>query len=74
MIGLALANAAKHRLVGLLSERLEADGVYAGEVMVAGSVKGTAWDDGKATIDPATIANKFWELYQGRGEIRARVA
>jgi short-subunit dehydrogenase len=73
-MGLALANAAKHKLVGLLSEQLKADGVYVGEVMVAGSVKGTAWDNGSATIDPATIANKFWELYTGRGEIRARVS
>jgi short-subunit dehydrogenase len=72
-MGLALANAAKHKLVGLLSERLKGDGVYVGEVMVAGTVKGTAWDSGNATIEAATIANKFWELYQGRGEIRARI-
>lgn len=73
-MGLALANAAKHKLVGLLSERLEADGIYVGEVMVAGMVKGTAWDSGNATIDPATIANEFWKLYSARGEIRARVS
>jgi NADP-dependent 3-hydroxy acid dehydrogenase YdfG len=72
-MGLALANAAKHKLVGLLAERLKGDGVYVGEVVVAGSVKGTAWDSGNATIDPSTVANKFWELYQARGEIRARV-
>ena len=37
-------------------------------------VRGTAWDNGSApTIDPATIADKFWGLYQGRGETRARV-
>lgn len=72
-MGLALANAAKHKLVGLLSERLKADGVYVGEVMVAGTVKGTAWDKGAATLDPATIANKLWELHQARGEIRARI-
>jgi NADP-dependent 3-hydroxy acid dehydrogenase YdfG len=74
-MGLAVANAAKHKLVGLLSERLKADGVYVGEVMVAGTVKGTAWDNGSGpTIDPATIANKYWELYTNRGEIRARVS
>jgi NADP-dependent 3-hydroxy acid dehydrogenase YdfG len=73
-MGLALANAAKHKLVGLLSERLKADGVYVGEVMVAGMVKGTAWDQGNATIDPKDVATKFWDLYQGRGEIRARIS
>jgi NADP-dependent 3-hydroxy acid dehydrogenase YdfG len=72
-MGLALGNAAKHKLVGLLSQRLKADGIFVGEVMVAGTVKGTAWDSGNANLDPAAIANKFWELYQARGEIRARV-
>lgn len=73
-MGLALANAAKHKLVGLLAQRLKGEGVYVGEVMVAGTVKGTGWDNGSATLDVATIANKFWELYQGRGEVRARVS
>lgn len=73
-MGLALGNAAKHKLVGLLSERLKADGVYVGEVMVAGMVKGTAWDNGSATIDPADIATKFWNLYQGRSDIRDRIS
>ncbi len=72
-MGLALANAAKHKLVGLLAARLSADGIYVGEVNVAGSVKGTAWDNGSATLDPSTIADKFWDLYQARGEVRARV-
>ena len=73
-MGLALANAAKHKLVGLLAQRLKGDGVYVGEVMVAGTVKGTAWDSGSANLDGATIANKFWDLYQARGEIRARIS
>jgi hypothetical protein len=73
-MGLALANAAKHKLVGLLAQRLKGEGIYVGEVMVAGIVKGTAWDNGKATLDASTIANKFWELYQARGEVRARVS
>jgi NADP-dependent 3-hydroxy acid dehydrogenase YdfG len=72
--GLALANAAKHKLVGLLAQRLKGEGVYVGEVMVAGTVKGTAWDQGQATLESSAIANKFWELYQARGEIRARVS
>jgi NADP-dependent 3-hydroxy acid dehydrogenase YdfG len=73
-MGLALANAAKHKLVGLLAERLKGDGIYVGEVMVAGTVKGTAWDTGNATLVAGAIAGKFWELYQARSEIRARVA
>jgi NAD(P)-dependent dehydrogenase (short-subunit alcohol dehydrogenase family) len=73
-MGLSVANAAKHKLVGLLAERLKGDGVYVGEVMVAGMVKGTAWDNGSASIAGATIANKFWELYQARGEVRARIS
>ncbi len=72
--GLALANAAKYKLVGLLAQRLKGDGVYVGEVMVAGTVKGTAWDKGQATLESAAIANKFWELYKARGEVRARVS
>jgi len=72
-MGLALANAAKHKLVGLLSQRLKGDGIYVGEVMVAGTVKGSAWDQGNANLDASNIATKFWELYQARGEIRARV-
>ncbi|HEY8086324.1 MAG TPA: SDR family NAD(P)-dependent oxidoreductase [Polyangiaceae bacterium] len=73
-MGLALANAAKHKLVGLLAERLRGEGVYVGEVVVAGSIKGSAWDSGSASIDAATVANRFWELYQARTEVRARVS
>lgn len=72
LMGVALANAAKHKLVGLLVQALRGDGVYVGEVMVAGAIKGTPWDNG-AGIEPATVAAKFWELYQARDEVRARV-
>jgi NADP-dependent 3-hydroxy acid dehydrogenase YdfG len=74
LMDLAMANAAKHKLVGLLSERLKADGVFVGEVMIAGAVKGTAYADGRPGIDPARIAGEFWRLYQGRGENYARVS
>ncbi len=72
-MGVALANAAKRKLVGMLSQQLKGDNVFVGEVTVAGSVKGTPWGN-DSSIDPATIADKFWELYEGRGEIRGRVA
>ncbi|HEX4196497.1 MAG TPA: SDR family NAD(P)-dependent oxidoreductase [Caulobacteraceae bacterium] len=73
-MGVALANGAKHKLVGLLSERLKADGVYVGEVMVAGMVKGTAWAQAGGGIEPSAIAEQFWTLYRGRGELYARVS
>jgi NAD(P)-dependent dehydrogenase (short-subunit alcohol dehydrogenase family) len=76
-MGVALANAAKFKLVGLLSQALSDDGVYVGEVTVAGIVKGTAWDNGGQEmpgIEGSRIANTFWELYQARGEVRARVS
>jgi hypothetical protein len=37
-MGLAIACAAKHKLVGLLSEKLRADGIAVGEVFVLGIV------------------------------------
>jgi len=73
-MGLAVANAAKHKLVGLLAARLKGDGVFVGEVMIAGAVKGTGFDSGGPAIDPARIAGEFWRLYQGRGENYARVS
>ncbi len=72
-MGLAVANAAKHKVVGLLSEKLKSDGVYVGEVMVLGSVKGTAFDSGQATIEASTIAAKFWELYTSRSTLSVNV-
>ncbi len=72
-MGVAVANAAKHKLVGLLSQRLKDDGVYVGEVMVAGAIKGTPWA-GDTGIEGSTVANTFWDLYQARGEVRARVS
>jgi NADP-dependent 3-hydroxy acid dehydrogenase YdfG len=65
-MGLAVANAAKHKLVGMLSHKLAADGIYVGEIMVQGIVKGTAFDRGNANLDPARVAAKFWELYSAR--------
>jgi NADP-dependent 3-hydroxy acid dehydrogenase YdfG len=73
-MGLALANAAKHKLVGLLAQRLKGEGIYVGQVMVAGTIKGTPWDRGNANLEGATIANKFWELYQARSGVHARIS
>jgi NADP-dependent 3-hydroxy acid dehydrogenase YdfG len=73
VMGVALANAAKNKLAGLLSQRLKDDGVYVGEVMVRGTIKGTPTESG-SSVDPARIADKFWELYQSRGELLAAVS
>lgn len=72
VMGIALANAAKNKLAGLLAQRLKRDGVYVGEVMIYGTIKGTPTDSGNA-IDPSATADKFWELYQSRGEMRAEI-
>lgn len=68
-MGLAVANAAKHKIVGLLAQKLKPEGVHVGEVMVLGIVKGTAFDRGQATIDPAAVASRFWALYENRSEV-----
>jgi NADP-dependent 3-hydroxy acid dehydrogenase YdfG len=65
-MGLAAANAVKHKIVGMLSHKLAPEGIYVGEIVVQGTVKGTAFDRGNATTDPARVAAKFWDLYQAR--------
>lgn len=65
-MGLAIGKAAQHKAVGLLSERLSAEGIYVGEVVVLGMVKGTAFDHGNATLEPSDIADRFWELHEQR--------
>jgi 3-methyladenine DNA glycosylase AlkD/short-subunit dehydrogenase len=72
-MGLAMANAAKHKMVGLLAEKLRGEGVYVGEVMVLGIVKGTAFDQGQGVIEASSVATKFWELYLARADVSARV-
>ena len=71
--GLALANAAKHKLTGLLAAKLKPEGIYVGELIVTGTVKGTAWDQGQATLEPSSIAQRFWDLAKARTELSARI-
>ena len=70
-MGIAVGKAAQHKLAGVLHEKLKADGIYVGEVVVLGSVKGTAFDRGQATLEPSAIADKFWSMYQSRSEATA---
>ena len=66
-MGLSIANSAKHKTIRLLSRKLAPDGVYVGEVMVMGTVKRSAFDSaGTGTIDPDTVAARFWQQYQTR--------
>jgi NAD(P)-dependent dehydrogenase (short-subunit alcohol dehydrogenase family) len=72
-MGTSVVNAAKHKLAGLLFQKLAPDNVYVGEVMVLGSVKGTASDSGQATIEASAVAAKFWDIYKARGELTGQV-
>lgn len=71
MMGLGVANAAKHKMVGLLAKKLEADGIYVTEIMIAGAVKGTSFDRGHMpAIEGSTVAATYWELYTARKVLR----
>jgi hypothetical protein len=72
-MGLAVANAAKRKLVGMLAHKLKPHGVYVGEVMVLGSVKGSRWDNGTATLEAATVADAFYDLYSKRSDVSRSV-
>jgi NAD(P)-dependent dehydrogenase (short-subunit alcohol dehydrogenase family) len=71
-MGIALASAAKDKLAGLLAQRLKGEGIYVGEIMTFGTIKGTP-SDNPSSVDPAIIANKFWEMYQSRSQTRATI-
>ena len=73
MEGLALASAAKHKLVGLLAQSLKPEGIYVGEVMTFRTIQGTPGENPAFSVPPSVIAGKFWELYQSRNETRATV-
>jgi NADP-dependent 3-hydroxy acid dehydrogenase YdfG len=70
--GVALENAAKSKLVGILAERLREFDIYVGEVTIAGSIKGTATST-QTGIAPTEIAETFWCLAQARDTTRARI-
>lgn len=73
--GLALANAAKKKLVGLLVQRLKPENVHVGEVMIAGSIKGTPWAaNNPNAIEPATVGAAFYKLYADRTENYVRLS
>jgi NADP-dependent 3-hydroxy acid dehydrogenase YdfG len=67
-MGLSISKAAQHKLTGVLHQKLKDEGIYVGEVTVLGLVKGTSHDRGNATIEAASVAERFWELYRARSE------
>jgi short-subunit dehydrogenase len=67
-MGLAVGKAAQQKTVGLLHQKLAGEGVYVGQVIVLGPVKGTAFDNGSAKLEASDIAEKFWEVHQNRKE------
>ncbi len=72
--GVALGNAAKAKLAGLLAARLKEESIFVGEVTVAGVIKGTGSESpGVPVVEGKAIADAFWELYQARGPLRRRV-
>jgi|SRR5580698_6559828 len=71
-MGLAVANAAKHKLVGVLAKKLQSDGIYVGEAMVLGAVKAAA--SGGGTIAPSTVAAKLWDLYLARTDVVGEIS
>jgi NAD(P)-dependent dehydrogenase (short-subunit alcohol dehydrogenase family) len=72
-MGLAIANAAKHKAVRILARRLHREGVYLGEVMVMGTVKGTAYDRGDATVELKSVQDAFFKLYRERKDVTVQV-
>ncbi len=66
LASLAISKSAQHKLVGLLSQSLAPEGIYVGEVVVKGTVKGSAFDTGGGNLEADAIAAKFWELYERR--------
>ena len=68
-MGLAVAKAAQHKLVGLLHHKLLGEGVYVGEVTVLGMVIGSAYDTGQGTLEPDAIADAFWTIHQRREDV-----
>ncbi len=73
LMGLSLGNAAKHKLLGLLSQKLKPEGVYVGEVIVTGTIKGSAFDKGNANLEGAAVAEKFWDLYRARSQTSVKI-
>ncbi|AXY24143.1 SDR family NAD(P)-dependent oxidoreductase [Komagataeibacter saccharivorans] len=65
-MGGAVAKAALHKAVGVLHQKLAADDVYVGEVVINSMVKNTSFEDSTSTLLPETVAAMFWDLHMSR--------
>ena len=64
---LAVSVAAQHKANALLAPRLAAQGVYLGEVVVAGFVQQTPGaEQHPHALNPDDIAQSFWDLHSAR--------
>ncbi len=72
-MGMGLAKAAQHKLANLLHHELKPEGIFVGELLVLGIVKGTPLDVGQATLDPAKVADALHALYTARDAAVGRV-
>lgn len=64
---LSVSVAAQHKTTGLLALTLGELGVYVGEVVVNGFVKGSVGaSQYHATIDPEDVAEQFWKMFMAR--------
>jgi hypothetical protein len=53
---------------------LKKEGVFVGEITIAGVVRGTGPErPGIPVIEGVAIADEFWRLYKARGDFRKRV-
>ena len=68
-----VGEAANGREVVELAQKLKPDGIFVGQAMVLGTVKGTGWDNGSATVEAATVAAKLWELSRARNETTVKI-
>lgn len=73
-MGLAVAKAAQHKLVGVLHQKLGRDGVYVGEATVAAIVRGSAFAGDHGTLAPEAVAEQLWKLYTERKEPYAMIS
>ena len=69
-----VSKAAQHKIVGMLNQKLAPEGIYVGEVVVLGTVKGTAFDGGNATIEASAIAERFWDMHQNRAAASVHIS
>merc|ERR1712100_460728 len=64
--GYLIAKAAQHKLINQLHHKLKPDGVFVGKVNVNAIVKGSAFDDGTAKIEPDSVADAALDLFAAR--------